>query len=263
VNTAALFDDSAARRLEAVYLTPDVVRQRREVLRMLAPEPGQRVLDVGSGPGILLQELAERVRPGGQATGIDVSDSMLAVARRRQEEAAAHLTMLKADAGALPFAAGLFDAAVSVQVYEYVDDVAAALLELHRVLRPGGRVVILDTDWDSIVWNARDRRLMARVLSAWVRRFAHPDLPRTLSRQLRDAGFGVERIETLVVFNPSYDPGTYSAAHVEIVADFVAATSHLTPDDLSAWRDDLRSLGEEGRYFFSLTRFLFLAEKRP
>ena len=83
MTVATIFDEAASRRLEAVYHTPDMVGQRREVLRALDPQPGEAVLDVGSGPGILLGELAQRVHPGGRATGVDLSESMLALARKR------------------------------------------------------------------------------------------------------------------------------------------------------------------------------------
>lgn len=59
----------------------------------------------------------------------------------------------KADATKLPYPNDSFDAAVSTQVYEYVADVSAALTELHRVVRPGGRVVVVDTDYGSLVLN--------------------------------------------------------------------------------------------------------------
>ena len=59
------------------------------------------------------------------------------------------------------------------------------------MLRPGGRVLILDTDWDSLVWHAHDRARMRRILAAWNERFADPYLPRTLARRLRDAGVEV------------------------------------------------------------------------
>ena len=262
MTVATIFDEAASRRLEAVYHTPDMVGQRREVLRALDPQPGEAVLDVGSGPGILLGELAQRVHPGGRATGVDLSESMLALARKRlRAEPSRPTGALKADAVSLPFGDGTFDAAVSTQVYEYVADIATALADLNRVLRPGGRAVILDTDWDSIVWNAGDRRLMQRVLDAWSGRFAHADLPRTLSRLLRDAGFTVLGVRALVLLNPGYDRDTYSVTNLDVIADYVTATSDLTAGDLAAWRRDLEALGQEGRYFFSLNRYLFLATK--
>jgi arsenite methyltransferase len=123
-------------------------------------------------------------------------------------------------------------------------------------------VVILDTDWDSIVWAAGDQARMQRLLAAWADRFADPHLPRSLSRQLQDAGFQVEQREVLVLFNPEYDPDTYSVANGQIMADFAVVQGRMPREEAEAWMRDLQRLGGQGRYFFSLNRYLFLATKR-
>ena len=261
--TESVFDATASRKLEAAYLTSDVVQQRRATLRAFMLRPGERVLDVGSGPGLLAAEMAQEIGPGGQVTGIDISDSMLTLGQRRCADLgrAGRVSFVKADATALPFADASFDAAVSTQVYEYVADLSTALAELHRVLRPGGRALILDTDWDSIVWHATDPARMGRVLATWTQRFADPHLPRTLASQLRAAGFRLDHLEVLVLLNPEYNPDTYSVANSEIMTDFAVSRGNLSRDQADAWMADLRQLGREGRYFFSLNRYLFLANR--
>jgi arsenite methyltransferase len=263
VTTRPLFDADASTRLEAVYRTPDVVAQRRATLRLVALQPGERVLDVGAGPGFLVAEMAEQVGPGGHVTGLEIADSMVALAQRRcaYEPIASRTTIVKGDATALPFPDASFDAAVSTQVYEYVADISRALGELHRVLRPGGRVLILDTDWDSVVWHAHDQARMQRIVAAWKERFADPHLPRTLARRLRAAGLEVRSREVLVLFNPDYDPDTYSVRNIRIMADFVVGRQGITSTEVQAWTRDLEQLGREGDYFFSLNRYLFAAEK--
>ncbi len=264
MTTRPLFDANASTKLEAVYRTPDVVAQRHATLHRLGLQPGERVLDVGAGPGFLVAEMAEQVGPGGHVTGLDISDSMVALAQRRcaHEPIASRTTIVKGDATALPFPDASFDVGVSTQVYEYVSSITRALAELHRVLRPGGRVLILDTDWDSVVWHAHDRARMQRILAAWNERFADPYLPRTLARRLHDAGFAVRSRDVLVLLNPEYDPDTYSVTNSRIMADFVVGRQAITRDEVQAWTRDLEQLGRQDDYFFSLNRYLFLAEKR-
>ena len=80
---------------------------------------------------------------------------------------------------------------MSTQVYEYVADIPRAFTELRRVLRTGGRAVVLDTDWDSVVWHVADRELHRQVMAAWEEHLVHPHLPAVLPGLLRRAGFRV------------------------------------------------------------------------
>ena len=160
------FDEEQAGLIDTMYATPDVVAQRQFVLGLLDLKPGERVLDIGSGPGYLISEMGAAVGRDGAVHGLDASVAMNAIAARRcTDKPWVHID--EGDVLELPYADGAFDAAVSTQVYEYVADLPRALDELHRVLRPGGRVLILDTDWDSLVWHASDRELHRRITAAW------------------------------------------------------------------------------------------------
>jgi len=255
------FDEAASRRLLRTYTTPDIVRQRRIVLEALAPGQGARVLDIGSGPGLMAAELAAAVGPDGRVDGIDVSDSMLAIANEQQRTGtSAPITFTAAAATDLPFADESFDVVVSTQVYEYVSDIPLALAQARRVLRPGGRIVILDTDWDSIVWRSRDRGRMQRVLSAWEEHLVDPYLPPALPGALARARFADVRCEVVPMFNVGYQVETFSAGLLEMIAGFVAGRGEVTVEEAAAWAQDLRTLGED--YFFSLNRYLFVATRR-
>ena len=143
------FDEEQAGLIDTMYATPDVVAQRRFVLGLLDLKPDERVLDIGSGPGYLISEMGAAVGRDGAVHGLDASVAMNAIAARRCTDKP-WVEIDKGDVLELPYADGTFDAAVSTQVYEYVADLPRALDELHRVLRPGGRALILDTDWDSL-----------------------------------------------------------------------------------------------------------------
>jgi ubiquinone/menaquinone biosynthesis C-methylase UbiE len=262
-STGLSYDDEASRRLDAIYGTPDVVAQRRAVMTALAPQPGEEIIDVGSGPGYLALELAAAVGASGRVVGVDVSESMLAMARARagRDVAAVRIEFHPGDAARLRFPTATFDAAVTTQVLEYLPDVPAALAELFRVLRQGGRALVLDTDWESLVWHSGDPARMRRVLSAWEEHLADPHLPRVLALLLRAAGFQIERCEMIPLFNPNLTDASYSHGLIDLVAGFVAGRRGVTLQEATAWATDLRSLGAEGRYFMSLNRYLFLARK--
>jgi arsenite methyltransferase len=249
------FDEAQSRAVEAVYAFPDVVEQRRATLAALGLRPGERVLDIGCGPGYLASEMAEVVGDEGFVLGVDPSPAMLAIAARR---AASGMVLAEGDALSLPAPDGSFDAAVSTQVYEYVADIAGALAEARRVLKPGGRLLILDTDWDSIVWRSSDDARMARVLAAWDEHLAHPHLPRRLPELLAGAGLTLQKAAVVLVVNVGYKRETYSAGVLGMIADFVAGRQGVSAEEASAWADDLRGLGSN--YFFSLNRYLFVAE---
>jgi arsenite methyltransferase len=252
------FDERTSRHLEAAYMTPDVVEQRRLVIEALALQPGENVLDIGSGPGFLACEMAAVVGDQGSVHGVDTSETMLAIAAHRERAPGSAPTEFRAgDALELPYPDASFDVAVSTQVYEYVEDMPAALAQVRRVLRPGGRLLILDTDWDSIVWRSSDRDRMRRVLAAWDEHLADPHLPARLTGLLADAGFTVTLRTTIPILNAGFDPDTYSAGLIGFVTGFVPGHQGITEDEARAWADDL--VGQGSDYFFSINRYVFVA----
>jgi SAM-dependent methyltransferase len=107
-------------------------------------KPGARVLDVACGTGVLAREALTRIQPGGSLVGLDVNDGMLAVARRRTPE----IDWRQGLAESLPFDDGSFDAVVCQFGLMFFEDRVAALKEMWRVLRPGGRLAV--AVWDSL-----------------------------------------------------------------------------------------------------------------
>jgi SAM-dependent methyltransferase len=259
--TQLRFDQSMVEALERLYASRDVLRRRSLVHAALDAQPGDRVLDVGCGPGFYVKELLERVGPNGSVVGIDRSADMLAVAAKRVE-GKANVELREGAATALPVADESFDRALSVQVFEYIEDVPAALQAVRRVLRPGGRVVIWDVDWGTVSWHATDEALMQRTLAAFDKHLVHPSLPRTLSTELRNAGFENVRMEAHAFATDQLTPETYGGAMVSMLESYVVEQGGMSPEDATRWRDEQRELGARGEFFFSVTQFCF-ASARP
>lgn len=122
-----------------------------------APKGGERVLDIGCGCGQTSLELAQRVAPAGQVLGVDISEPMLEVARRRGGEAGAtNVSFLAADAQTQAFPPGGFDLAFSRFGVMFFDDPAAAFGNIAAALAPGGRLAfvcwrpMLENPWMSV-----------------------------------------------------------------------------------------------------------------
>lgn len=254
------FDERASRRAEAIYQTRDMVEARRRTIEALRLTPGARVLDVGSGPGLFADEMAQVVGPAGCVRGVDISESMIGIARARCADTP-WVDFQIADAVSLPFGDESFDACVSVQVLEFVADVDAALREFHRVLKPGGRLAVSDADWGATAWRSEDAALCERVMDGWTSGFAHLRLPLTLKSRIEAAGFADASAHAIPVFNSACEPEGFSFHFIRQIQGVVPARTNLTQKEVDAWAQELRGLNERGAYFFSQTRYLFAADK--
>jgi len=136
------FDAEAARKTEAAYTTPELVAQRREVLRLLALQPGESVLDIGAGPGFLAAEMAAAIEPGGRVFAVDPSESMRELARSR----GAALEIRSGSAEALPLPDDSVDVMHARWAYFFGPGCEPGLAELDRVMRPGSRAFVIDND---------------------------------------------------------------------------------------------------------------------
>ena len=130
--------------LEHYAAVPAIRAAKERSYALLDAGPGDRVLDVGCGPGQDVRALAALVAPGGTATGIDHSRVLVAMAERRAQELGVPGRYVVGDATALPFADAAFDACRADRVLQHIPAPERALAELRRVTRPGGRVVVTE-----------------------------------------------------------------------------------------------------------------------
>ena len=250
------FDENTGRQLEALSRIGDAVRRRRLVRAALGASPGELILDLGCGPGFYCAELLDEVGPDGRIVGLDGSPKMLALAARRCE-GHDNVEFHEADATSLPVEDARFDAALCVQVLEYVPAVSASLAELHRVLRPGGRIVVWDVDWATVSWHSADSGRMARVLAAWDEHLVHASLPRTLAPAMRAAGFEKVEMKAHSFATAVFNADSYGAATVPLIAGFVPGRGGVDEQEARAWETEQRELGERGEFYFACLQFCF------
>ena len=201
---------SAYDRMGAVLSFGQDPRWRRALIEAIGPSPGQRILDVATGTGMVAAGLARR---GADVTGLDQSEQMLSAARQRLAEhpdLADKITLVQGEAEHLPFADGEFDALTFTYLLRYVDDRAATMRELARVVKPGARIGMVEFGVPGsrplrAAWRVHTRvglPLLGRAVSpAWleVGRFLGPNIEQfhtaepDLSRLWNDAGIGQVR----------------------------------------------------------------------
>jgi arsenite methyltransferase len=255
-----VFDEHAAQQLEIMYRTRDVVRRRRLVREALAVEDGHRVLDVGCGPGFYAAELLAEVGAGGAVVGVDTSAPMLAAATRRCE-GLGDAVFQEGSATLLPVEDRSFDRALCVQVLEHVADVPAALGELHRVLRPGGRAVVWDVDWSTLSWHSAVPERMQRMLRTWGRHLAFPALPQRLAPALRAAGFAEIRVEGHAFVTTELDSETFGGMALQRFDEYLSARDDVDRGEAQAWADEQRALGARSEYYFAIIQCCFTASR--
>lgn len=238
----------------------DMDRRRSDVLAALSPAPGEQVIEVGCGAGLLLRELGRAVAPDGLVLGVDLSPDQIRVA----DQTCSDLPNVRTELGsALQLESGdaRFDASVSTQVLEYIDDVDGAISELSRVTRNGGRFLNVATNWDSLFIAGGDAGITAEVVAAWGRHAPHPNLPVTLPSRLRCAGFTSVVQTSLPIVNRSLNPATWAFGIARLMAAFASSVDAVDHDAASRWFASLQGAAARGELFMSVMPIMTTATR--
>lgn len=251
-----------ASRLELRAKAEDEVRTREEYLDLLGLRPGDAVLDVGCGSGVVTRAIAQRVAPGGRVTGADPSAAFLNIAKQyAQENGIGDVEWRKADCRALPFADASFDAVVAATVLAHVPDAEKAIAEMVRVTRPGGHVGVFDFDGDSLLVSHPDRQLTRRIVAAFSDQAAvNGDLARRLPGLL--AKLGLARIQSRGFMPLERGPGTFYATMAQRAGEVAAQTGAITAEELAGWLAALHAVFESG-HFIAGRLHLFIWASKP
>jgi len=229
----------------------EIQRVRRAALELLAPAPGQRLLDAGAGTGEAARQLAALVAPTGSVVALDLAAVTVRAAQERHDGSAVEYRT--GDITALDFPDGSFDGVRSERVLQHLPDPDQAIGELVRVTRPGGRVCLIDTDWESVALDGMPAELVAELRAYFFRQTVthHRGMGRTLRRRLVQAGLVDVTARPVALYFPT--PAAAEAV-LPFVDERVPTEAKLFPDGLrEPWFAALARAGARGEFLATLT----------
>lgn len=241
--------------MEATAQWPAVQRLRAWEREHLAMTQGERLLDVGCG---MADQAVAYALAGASVTAVDPSEGMLDAARERATRADVTIHFGPGDATALAFDSDTFDACRSERVLQWIPDMAAAIDEMRRVVRPGGRICAVDTDWRTLAADLSDLGLTRKLGDAFLAmRGPSAAAGGRLLNLFRDAGLvDVDCTADAHVWtrwDPTVEPNPPGLFPVQVVVPQLAELGLMTAEDSDALVDGLSVTGAADRFFMSLT----------
>jgi SAM-dependent methyltransferase len=241
--------------LEDVGVFPPIAEGFEFQLKWLDIKEGNHVLDVGCGIGLQAQSMGKLVGSGGKVVGTDLSKMMIEIARDRTASSNLPLEFLIADAVAQPFPDQSFDGIRTERVLMYIRDIQMVLREFKRLLKPGGKVVIFDLDWDATVIAHRDKTLTRKIVRYAADSFPNGRVGGELFFQMRRTGFN----------NVKVNPSNYSG-NSKVLLDITKriyegilqtgiSDNILTQTEIDNWWAMLNEDAKEGNLFLSFQGF--------
>jgi SAM-dependent methyltransferase len=247
---------------------PSVRRLRAWERERLALRPGDRLLDVGCGAGDAACALAGDVIPDGTVLALDASEAMLAAASRLAAEAhVLGVEFAAGDALALDVDDGSFDACRSERMLQWVPDLGAAVAEMVRALRPGGRLSLIDTDWRTFTVDVRDVEAYRAVRQALLdQRGVSASAGGRLLNLCRDAGLADIDVTADMHVWSHWDPDTSPAPSgffpLDAVGPELAELGLLDPALGRRFVDEVYDAARRDRFAMSVSMVAVSARKR-
>ncbi|SDH59675.1 Methyltransferase domain-containing protein [Actinokineospora alba] len=237
---------------------PGIQRLRQWALLALDLHPGEKALDVGAGTGEDVQAFAAAVGSAGDAVGVEPNAGMRAVAEERAREKASVARFVDGDAYALPFGDNTFDAVRCERVFQHLAEPERAAAEIARVLRPGGRAVVIDSDWATAILHPGDPSVLDALTTAMLATTPNPYSGRRLAGQLTAAGLKVTDIgsQALIQDNTAAD-----GSLVRMLAATGVGRGAITQEQADKFLADLAAGAQSGDFHMSVTMFAVLAHK--
>lgn len=248
--------------LDAQAALPSVQRLRDWSMGRLSPSPGDVAVDVGSGTGSEVRHFAGMVGTSGRAVGVEPHPGLRALAEARSADSsgAGRAEFVDGDAMALPFDDESVDVLRCERVFQHLPDPEGAAREIARVLRPGGRAVVIDSDWGTAITRPGDPDVVRRLNDSMRSRIPNPWSGRNLRTQLQATGLAVEPdIGSTAVMFP--DAMLSEPVMLRVNAAQAVEEGAITAEEAAALEAEVIAAAAVGEALFAVTMFAVVGRK--
>jgi ubiquinone/menaquinone biosynthesis C-methylase UbiE len=243
--------------LEDVHSCETVKESFELQLKWLDIQPGDQVLDVGCGIGDQAFGMAKLAGPTGRVFGTDVSIAMVEMAQSRHANSGLPLEFLTAFAANQPFEGDMFNHIRTERVLMYLKDIDAVFTEYIRLLKPGGKLLVYDVDWDALVIAHNDKALTRRIVEHISDKFPSGRIGAELFEYFNHHGFKDIRVNQCGYIHP-----------LELVKRIIGGIIQtgveenvFTGEEISNWWAALEKDNAEGRFFASFQGFMVMGTR--
>ncbi|MBS0385416.1 MAG: methyltransferase domain-containing protein [Proteobacteria bacterium] len=244
-----------------VHAMPNWAESRRKRFELAAFREGERILDAGCGVGMDLAELSACVGKSGSIVGFDLSDDLIARARQRAAKLDTPISFQQGDLQALPFADATFDAGWSERVLMYLENPLAAVREILRILKPGGRFLAGEIDFGAIWSTSPDEAFRYALQQHTMKSVRNPGLSRQLPGLCVQAGFA--KIKVQPTMGTSHDFSiTERAANLVWHLDRMVEDGEVSRGAAEDYLETQRRLSRDGGFTSILVVPNLVATKR-
>lgn len=239
----------------------ETIRQMKETtFELLCIKKGEHIIDIGCGTGLDVLKMAEKVGKRGKVLGIDTSANIISEAKKRAEGTNLPVNFLVSDVQHLDFQDNTFNACRADRIFVHLDNPVQALLEMIRVAKIRGRIIVSDADWETLVIDSKNNKLTRKILNF----FCDSSGTRCVGRQLRrifiDAGLASVEVSSRTLIINNYEIAN-KVFKLEETAFFAKKNGVITSNEAKDWINSFEIMENSGRFFASLTYFFVLGYK--
>lgn len=243
--------------LDTVSRNAGIKAMKRRTFELLDARAGQKILEIGCGTGDDARQIVEMISPGGSVVAIDKSEALVSEARKRSRRKNDSIDFVVGDASELDLESATFDACRIERTLIHIPEPPAAVREMLRVLRSGGKLVAYEPDLEAYVIDSSYRELSRRLLKFWYGQLQCGWISRHLRALFKDSGLADIKVEPRAMI---YDFDLVGPSLFDTM-QCAAEAGVATVDEVAAWFADLVQARDNGTFFCANMGYIVTGRK--